>query len=178
MKNKQIIFLLLILFLICTGLACQKSAENSNMATNQAKTNNKRDETPAIEITAEALAKEWLANPAETDNKYKGKILSVTGEVYTAQKIGDQFFVDVLGEMFDAKTRGAKITCVSGGKDDDAPVVVRAREINEKMIRENPGAKMPPPPKVTIKGTYSRSAPPNDPAMAFIDLTPCTVLMF
>ncbi len=170
-KNKMYASMLMLFAVIVS--ACQKTPE-SNSA-NQAKTNPKSD---AIEITAQALSNEWLANPAETDKKYMGKTLSVTGEVYSSVKIGDQYIVDVLGIMFDEKTRGAKISCVSDGKEDDARLIVGVQETNEKMLRDYPSAKAPPKPKVTAKGTYSRSAPPNDAAMAFIDLSPCKVLMF
>ena len=172
--NKNKMFVLMLMLFAAIGLACQKTPETNSA--NQAKTNSKANEPAAIEITAEALSKEWLANPAESDKKYMGKTLSVTGEVYSAVKIGDQYIVDFLGIIFDEKTRGAKVSCVSDGKEDDARLIVGAQESNEKMLRENPGAKMPKT-KATAKGTYSRSAPPNDTAMAFMDLNPCKVLM-
>ena len=109
-KNKKKMFLSLMVLLIGIASACQRSGENTNKPVSPTNANTKSGEV-AIEISPEALGKEWLQDRAGTDNKYKGKTLSISGEVWVAEQIGDQVFVHFIGVPVpsDAKTGGAKI---------------------------------------------------------------------
>ena len=175
MKNRYITFAWLVLGAgLITG--CGGAAKNGNASGNSAKANaNAEAFTPAIAITSEALAKEWLADPAATDSKYKGKVLAVTGELYLAQKISEEYFVRITGVMSAPKVKGAKVEC-SAGQSSDAMLLVKAREANERMLKESPTAKMPPSPTITVKGTYLSSTPPDNPAIGSIDLKPCEIV--
>ena len=158
-----------------TGGCARSGGTNANASANSG--NPGAREVPAIEITAAALGKEWLADAAATDAKYKGKTLSITGELWLAQMIGDKAFVDVVGvatDPYDAKAKGMRVSCGTT-PDRETTVLIKAREFNEKMVSENPKAKMPPQPTVTVKGVYSASTPADRPGPGIIDLEPCKV---
>ena len=164
--------------LIGIASACQRSGENTNKPVSPTNANTKSGEV-AIEISSEALGKEWLRDRAGTDNKYKGKTLSISGEVWVAEQIGDQVFVHFIGVPvpLDAKTGGAKITCITT-PTADARLLIEAIKANERMIRETnqKGLKMPQT-RSTVKGVYWNSSPP-DRIDGFVELRPCKVSMF
>ena len=165
-------FLSLFFILLCVASACKTASTGTNRASSN--TDSKKEESaPAIEMTPEALGKEWMANPAETENKYKGKTLAVSGEVYLAQQIDDQVFIDIMGVMFDAKTRGAKITCISP-PSFNTRLLLETVKANERMMKETSRKDMQEPKmEVAFKGIYSRSAPPEILSANFIELKPC-----
>jgi hypothetical protein len=173
-KNKKTKFLLLTLTLLSLASACKTASENTNSGnTNGAtgQTNSRSAEaTPAIETTPEALGKEWMANRADADRKYTGKTLSLTGEVHTAQQIGNQVIVDVVGVPFDAKTGGVNISC-SDAPSQEARLLIEAIQTHDRMSQTQKDYKRPKY-TATFKGVYERSAPPEK-LDGFISLLPC-----
>ena len=161
MKNKTTAIAAILLVAIVAGGCGMFGGANSN-ATKTANGNKPpaTPEVPAIEITGAALGQEWLANPAATDTKYKGKVLSITGELYLAQHIGDQAFIDLVGIPINTKDPNNKSVRISCGSaiTAETQLLVKAREANDKMMSENPTAKYPPQPTLTVKGTYKASA--------------------
>ena len=171
MKNKEICSLALMFSLIGFGTACQKSTEKTKTSASQPNAND-RNEDSGLQITPEALGKEWLADRAGTDTKYKGKTLSISGDVWTAMEIGDQAFVTFMGVPFDTKTGGAKITCITR-LSPDARLLIAAIQANDQMMREtNQKDVKKPTPKATVKGVYAQSAPAERPD-GFVELSPC-----
>lgn len=174
MKNKTTALAAILLVAIVAGGCGMFGGANSN-STGTANSNKPAGtpEVQAIEMTAAALGQEWLANPAATDTKYKGKVVSVTGELFLAQHIGDKAFIDLVGIPINTKdpnNKGVRISCGSP-ITAETQLLVKAREANDKMMRENPTAKYPPQPTLTVKGTYLASA-----ERGIIDVSDCKLL--
>ncbi|MBK6751889.1 MAG: hypothetical protein IPG67_18345 [Acidobacteria bacterium] len=96
--------------------------------------------TPRPRSSPVRLWAEWLANPAATDTKYKGKVLSITGELYLAQHIGDQAFIDLVGIPINTKDPNNKSVRISCGSaiTAETQLLVKAREANDKMMTSQP----------------------------------------
>jgi hypothetical protein len=171
----KIIMVFLIMSMGVLMLACGFGKNNVTSNANQANANVKSG-PPAIEITAEALAKEWLANPAAADEKYKGKELSVSGEVEFVDVIEDKAFVHLFGVDVYGKAPGARVTCDTQTTADTKRLVYMTQEAQKMVNRETNGTAIKVPrPKVTIKGTYLHGTPPDRPN-GDIDLQPCELM--
>lgn len=58
-------------------------------------------ETPAIEVSARQLYADYEANGVAADEKYKGKVLRVTGKVNTIDRdIMDKIYVTLKGDKY------------------------------------------------------------------------------
>ena len=164
-------------FLMALVAALSISCGGIKPAANTAVTNTGNSGTAAkpaaIEITPDALMKEWLADSAATDEKYKGKTLSLTGEVAFVAPIGEEAYITLLEMATPDKKRGIKITCGSPITEDTKRLVYLTQEA-EKMIERETNRKdiKVPSPKVTIKGVYKSSTPPER-EYGTIDLKPC-----
>lgn len=182
MRNKQTNSLIVAFILTGFAISCSmfggansngNATSNSNSKTNS----NLSSSTPAIETSPETFGKEWLADRAAADDKYKGKTISMTGEVWVAQQIGEQIFITFEAVPFDLKAGGVKIECVSD-PTREAKMIVDGFKLNQVAANysTNKNAK-PPQMKAVIKGTYERSAPPDRPD-GFITLNPCEVSLY
>lgn len=171
MSEKLISLFILSFFLF--SLSCGSgSTGNTGNAANKANAN-KAAKADAIEITPEALAKEWIADSPGTDSKYKGKTLSVTGEVSFVAVIGDEAFINMDGVKSTVKDKGAKISCASAVSEDTKRLVYMTQEAQKMVERETNRTDIKVPnPKVTVKGVYLNSTAP-DGLNGTIDLKPC-----
>lgn len=171
MSEKLISFFVLSFFLF--SLSCGSgSTGNTGNASNKANANTKA-KIDAIEIAPETLAKEWIADSPGTDTKYKGKTLSVTGEVSFVAVIGNEAFINIDAVKSSLKDRGAKISCAATVSEDTKRLVYLTQEAQKMVERETNRTDIKVPnPKVTVKGVYMSSTPP-DRLDGTIDLKPC-----
>jgi hypothetical protein len=163
----------LIMSMIVLTISCGPGYKgNTGNAGNKANANTAA-KPEAIVITPEALAKEWIADSPGTDAKYKGKTLSVTGEVLSVAIIGKEAFINMGAVSSTVKDRGAKITCTAPISEDTKRLVYLTQEAQKMVERETNRADIKVPnPKVTVKGVYLSSTPPER-LDGTIDLSPC-----
>lgn len=181
MRNTQINFLLLILLVLaCCAAAC-RTVDTTSMTNGKNERPDekieKRETAPAaIEINAEALAREWIVNSTVADEKYAGKTLSLTGEVDWVDVFGEQSYINLVGVSPTKTEKGARFSCSAATTDEikklqkiirDAPEIVQ-RETNRKDVKI-------PNPKVTVKGVYLKSNPLQGNA-TIIEIKPCELM--
>jgi hypothetical protein len=169
------IFSFLIMSMVVLTISCGSGNTGSNGNTANKANANTTAKPDAIVIAPEALAKEWIANSPGTDEKYKGKTLSVTGEVSFVAVIGNEAFINMDGVKSTVKDRGAKISCAAPVNEDTKRLVYLTQEAQKMVERETNRTDIKVPnPKVTVKGVYLSSTPP-DRLDGTIDLKPCEV---
>lgn len=179
MKRRQTISITAAMLIVSALSGCgMLGSSNSN---GNAKAGNvnaaKPPSAPAVEITAEALGKEWLADRTAADTKYKGKVIAFTGDIWVAQQIGEQIFVSFMAVPFDLKTGGAKIECVSE-LTKDARMLVEGFKLNQTAANNSSDKNAKPPQmKAKVRGTYDSSAPAER-ADGFITLKPCELSLY
>lgn len=185
MKNKQMNLLIVALILTGFAISCSmfggaNSNGNANSNGSSSAKSNIASSTPltsAIEITPEALGKEFMSDQAAADAKYKGNVISFTAEVWSAtqSETGEKIFITFENARPGPKfERHVKIECVSAATKE-AKMIVEGYRLNE--IAANYSTKKDAPQvKAVVKGTYERSVQQGSGGV--IVLMPCEVSVF
>lgn len=150
MKNKKTTILLLLMFLLCVVAGCNKGTANSSAE----EAIQPKDTTPAIEISAGDLAKEWEANRAATDEKYAGKTLAIASRIKDVYKTAAGGVNIILDDF---------VMC-------EAEATNNTKELESKI--KNPKLSLP---MMTFKGIYSKGSP-DSPAFKIKSCEPLTTL--
>lgn len=108
------VIILLILWYMGSTLFKANKQDELNRTT----ANNQATSAPTAKVTAVALSKEYLANEVAADQKYKGKVIEVSGTIGNiATDILNTPYITLEG---DPKSILADIQCVFDGKYQDA----------------------------------------------------------
>ncbi len=172
MKNNYKLVLAICVSMVLAGgcgLTGGANIANSAISNKNAGTSNE----PAIEITAAALVKEWVADRKATDAKYEGKQFSITGKLFHAESSDGKAFVDIVGVPVNANEpadESVRVGCVGNVTDVTRSLVKTSAEYLESR-RTKPNAKPAPAPKLRIKGRYTGIS--QNPRL--IDISDCSV---
>ncbi|MCX6157070.1 MAG: hypothetical protein NTY74_03720 [Ignavibacteriae bacterium] len=90
--NSYINYIISLVILFAIILACGKSKDQST----NSNSNTKSEDSPSITVSASQLYSDYDANEVSADNKYKGKILKVSG---TVGEIRKDFTNDIIVEL-------------------------------------------------------------------------------
>ncbi len=168
MKLQKIVVIAFALWMV--GCGASKNGTNSTAvnSSNSESVAVPEDTTPAIEISAEALTKEWVENPSATNSKYTGKKLLIKGNIEKVSMYeNNSGYVTLRGALMnDPGNRRMNVTCNTTVSDYLRFIKPVSDKSNEMGSAQKPTG--------TFKGVYSKTYTENpEPSIEF---EPCEII--